>query len=155
MTATADAWGVQSYDTWIRPASNDERAFVLDSWVKSYQDVMPLHARTYGLGRWGWMRRVAEWAIATTPTLVVTLTGAPEVVLGWCCGKPGLVHYCYVKGPARKQGLATELLEAVLGEHPSKARAVRMTHRPQGRMRHLPAALGWQWEPVTLEEIEA
>lgn len=154
MTAAAPSLA-STYDTWVRPASPDEHRFVLDSWVKSYQDLMPPYGRTHGLDRWGWTKRVAEWALATTPTVVLTLQDAPDVVLGWCCGKPGLVHYIYVKGPARRQGLATELLGVVLGEHPSKVRGVRMTHRPGGRMRPVCNALGWQWEPVTLEEVEA
>lgn len=135
----------------IRGLREHEEHFVLDSWVKSYIGIAP----RFGDDSWAWHRRVAKWSVATVPVHVLTLVEDVDTILGWCCGKPGLLHYVYVLHEARRNGLATELLQNALGAHPSdpKTRGTRITHRPPRQYRKLVNAVGWQWKPVTLQEI--
>jgi hypothetical protein len=139
------------YATMVREATEADRRFVLDSWVKSYVDQAPMHMATYGMSRWDWCKRVAEWCVSTGRTVCTFMPDYPDAVLSWACGGKGVLHYVYTAGSVRRQGLAKELI-AELGIR----RGARITHRPgRGRgMRERAAALGLQWQPITLAEIQ-
>lgn len=141
----------------LREAKPDEEPFILQSWVRSYDQLMPASAKTHGMSRVDWIHNVARCCLARDGAAVV-VTGEPEVVLGWVCGrsdhaKANTVHYVYVKKDARKMGIATQLLEALLGRHPSEVRGVRMTARPATNQRFKVAHLGWQYKPLAPEEL--
>jgi len=126
-----------------------ERPFVLDSWVRSYLPFRPPYAPSYGMGAKAWTLRCAERLTMAQPVLVATLDQAPDVVLGWACGGPGVLHYCYVRQPARRNGIASALLQTLLD--PPRT-GLRLTHRPGKHLRVRARDFG-RYEPLTMEEI--
>ena len=149
MTAAVSA---QQFSLVIAPATEAQLPFVLDSWARSYQPFMPDYARTYGMGKWGWTQWCAERLVHMSPVLVAALEDVPDVALGWACGEPGLVHWCYVKQPARGHGIASELMAMLCRGH--ERTGGRMTHRPGKHLRAQAHALGWRYEPLTREDFD-
>src|SRR3981081_2592959 len=95
-----------------RSVLEHELPFVLDSWVKSYQALMPGYAATYGMSRWDWTKHCAQWATSHAVVMVAVVEDYPEVILGWACADDATLHYAYTKSPLRRRGIATQLVEA-------------------------------------------
>jgi GNAT superfamily N-acetyltransferase len=45
--------------------------------------------------------------------LVAHLPGEPDLFAGWICAERTAIHYCYVKHPYRRDGVATRLLQSL------------------------------------------
>lgn len=103
----------------IRPAIESDQVFIADSWCSSFRtahaaglilmdDWRAVMGRTIG-------RLLARPGVRT---LVAAHPGAAEGadIYGWIAvdttEQPPLVLYAYVKGPYRRMGIATRLLEA-------------------------------------------
>lgn len=141
----------------VRESSGADRNFIMDTWVRSYDQIMPPRENTHGGTRWQWIRRCAESCLTKYGAGVIELESSPGIILGWVCGStsvtPHELHFFYVRREARHQGLGAELLTALFGKHPSDVRGVRMTSRPAAKHRFKYNALGWQWKPLRLEEL--
>lgn len=141
----------------IREATDAETPLILQTWVRSYDRLMPAREKTWGKSRADWIHHVASACLARDGASVVEYEGVPDAVLGWVCGrsdaKNKTVHYVYVKKDARQMGLATQLLEALFGRHPSEVHGARMTHRPHPKQRFKVNAIGWYWKPLSPEEL--
>jgi hypothetical protein len=142
----------QKWDALVRGAIESDRAFILDSWIKSYQSLMPAYAKSYGMSRWDWTKRAAEWCLNGGRAMVMYPDGHEDVILGWACAEgTSTLHYVFVKHDVRKYGIARELVTA-LGLY--GARGVRITHRPGSKLRAKCDAWGWQYRPLTREELD-
>lgn len=119
-------------------------ALVNDTWSKSFRDspwagVIPnnMYHEVTRQTITGLMARGARFIVACR-------IDDPDQVLGWLCHEdvPGgsAVHYLFVKGPYRRQGLASELLRR-LGTPPDARRFY--THRTRNSG-HFP---GWTHAP--------
>jgi GNAT superfamily N-acetyltransferase len=105
----------------FREAEADELNLVLDSWLNSYKKsdyagVIPNHRYPAVMSEMvaGLLGRGAKLIVAVEPE-----TGR---IWGWVCFEEkaqeslGVVHFCYVKDPYRKEGLAKALLDKVPGD---------------------------------------
>ena len=55
--------------------------------------------------------------VADNTCLIATLRSDPDTFAGWACGSDGELHYAYTKrGPYRRDGIATRLIESVAGK---------------------------------------
>jgi GNAT superfamily N-acetyltransferase len=133
----------------IRHAEIGDMPFVLDSWLRSYAST------PWGLSLGPRYRTVQEhrarWCIERGTCLAAFDEEAPEIVLGWACGRrdPSTLDYVYVMREARGRNIGRLLAMQVLGGQPSGT--VRMTHRVRREFRkNLPA--NWIWLPLTREE---
>ena len=148
--ALAEVFGTEvSYASVVRPMAPDERAFVIDSWVRSYERLMRPHEPTWGLSRWAHVSRVAQWCMAHGAVRISSVAEHPDIVLGWCCFGKDRLDYLYVKAAVRRRGIASELLASV-----GVPRGARVTHRPIPALRTEMDARGWQFRPLTKGEMD-
>ena len=97
----------------IRKADEGDTSFIYSSWLKSYasQNKDQPKITVYKMHR-SVVRRLLEEGI----TLVACMEDDPDQVLGWLCAhripKFLILHYCYVKAPFRRFGLARSLVDA-------------------------------------------
>ena len=98
----------------VRDFTENDRAFVYDSWLNSYCDA--------GVALWGCnrstffsreRRRIDSLLSRGAELKVATVIGEGSIILGWMCAEPPVLHYCYVKEAYRRQGVALQLLNAV------------------------------------------
>jgi len=103
-----------------RPADVD--AFVLACWLKHYY---PRGCVTNGLDpessrdkkRYYQAHHPAFTQLLRTSTLALAVVDdEPDVYLGWALGKPGRLHYVFVKGAARGHGIGDALVRAACGD---------------------------------------
>lgn len=138
----------------VRDAAEDDWSFVLDSWLKSYANSP--HATNRGSRYYAEQEATARWCIGRGQLLIACDESERDVILGWACGRrePAVVDYLYTKSKARRLGVASMLVRALLGDDWRKCKP-RITHRPQAHMRALIEPLGWVRCPVTAEEMAA
>lgn len=102
----------------IRPATSEEvTEFVTPAWMQSYTRSLPGKMMRadgrYTAGReryWTAMRGKIE-RILSTSTTSVRIAVVEDMPVGWVCDdqRQRLLHFCYVKDPFRKQGLANRM----------------------------------------------
>jgi len=97
----------------IRKADEGDISFIYSSWLKSYaaQNKDQPKITVYKMHR-----EVARRLLEDGITLVACMEDNPDQVLGWLCAqripKFLVIHYCYVKAPFRRFGLARALVDA-------------------------------------------
>lgn len=99
-----------------RPATEEDRRFIIPAWSASYKD-----SHSAGMicsERWAdvmhaEIRRVLDWP--STITLVAYEPKDPTFVYGFISGDPSrsLVYYCYVKAAFRRHAFARGLFAAI------------------------------------------
>ena len=87
-------------------------AFVYSSWLKSLRPHSSVYKYLFFKGQHALITRILQ--APKTVVTVCTLPDTPDVILGWVCCQPGVVHYVYVKADFRQMGLASTLLHAAL-----------------------------------------
>lgn len=97
----------------VRKADDGDISFIYSSWLKSYaaQNKDQPKITVYKMHR-----KVVQRLLEDGITLVACMEDDPDQVLGWLCAqripKFLVVHYCYVKAPYRRFGLARALIDA-------------------------------------------
>jgi hypothetical protein len=103
----------------IRPAGKADEAFIYDTWLTGVKrgtyEAKRIRDRTYYTRRHALIERIlARGAIA----LIAHPTGDPDTILGCVVAETGqdrpLLHWCYVKLPWRRLGIATALILAAV-----------------------------------------
>lgn len=102
----------------VVPATEEHRAFILATWVRSYASTARklLSRAVYTAGE----PRVAErlWP----KTFVVTSPDDSYTIHAWVCGEPGKLYHCYVIPQLRRKGIAGALIEGLCGRNVEIAR---------------------------------
>jgi GNAT superfamily N-acetyltransferase len=119
--------------TWeLRPMREDDRNYVLSSWLNSYAEVgrrpRLVDPRTRELqdegGEFRGTRRgvyfrvyqpIVEALVGRSTIVVATLPEEPDVVLGWMAVEGDCLHYLLVKPRWRRLGIARWLIEQLDG----------------------------------------
>lgn len=134
-----------------RPATEPDARFILGSWLASYRNAH--QAGLISRERWNDVMGIELRDVLLRPGCVTRIAynpGAADPGLdayGWIAGEPSrrepLVHYCYVKHPYRRMGIARGLL-AALGIDPRRefhytcrTKVVSQLPIPMGRHRPL------------------
>lgn len=106
-----------------RPATTDDRRFVISAWSASYKDAHT--AGMIGSARWAEVMHAEVERVLDqrgTKTLVAYESRDPAFVYGFISGEPDatppVVFYCYTKAAFRRQGIARGLFDA-LGVDPA------------------------------------
>jgi GNAT superfamily N-acetyltransferase len=114
----------------FRPANEDDRPFILNSWVRSYEETWltnPTGMTTDELRVFSGLRgdsaaraakafyerhqrRRAMSLLECSTCNVACIEDHPEDIVGWCCQDEPEIHYVYVKAPFRGYGIGTALL---------------------------------------------
>jgi len=116
-------------------AADTDPRYIVDSWQKSFLGVTKSNPRGRGpLAAMEWstyfraQKKVIDAILSHPDTLVKVAAwdDDPAMVLGWCCSCPArrLLHFLYVGGPYRQEGIGSALMRACfveLGERPIEA----------------------------------
>ena len=103
---TAPAWV-------LRPYCEDDRSFILSSWLKSYRGsefAQRLPADVYW-SRYGHVG-VVEDSFMRSRVWVATLHEERTWIYGWAAVEGDLLHYVFVRREDRKAGIGRALMEA-------------------------------------------
>ena len=139
----------------VRDMREDERAFVLDSWINSY---CAFHAWADGSRRCVAARHrssspnevkslhehLVNGLLATADVSIAVHEDEPDVILGWVChgvrqdGRK-VVHYLYTKQSARSQGIMGTLLDHAT----EKQRWIATHFTPAFDLKRITALGGW------------
>lgn len=101
----------------LRPYEAADHNFVLNSWLKSYRNsdfAKKIDNETYYKSH----AILIASILATATTIIACDPEAHHVIYGYLCwtpnnDSPDCFHYCYVKGPFRKMGIAKVLVTSV------------------------------------------
>lgn len=101
----------------LRLGVPDDRAFVLATWVRSYEP------RTHGSVRRDvyleHQGKLAERLLEASPLIIACSPSHESTIHGWCCADNALavLHYAYVPPALRGLGLARSLILASFGAY--------------------------------------
>lgn len=119
----------------LREMRPSELAFVKDSWIRSYGKYVP-HGVDGGLWLLG-HRRVVSALLDRSTVLIAAHVETPHEIAGWICSQdPHYIHWVCVKHHLRGFGVASYLMDTVVGDRhltaTYKTRAGRrlLTHYP-------------------------
>lgn len=115
----------------IRPLCADDEAFVFETWLKGAKR-STYHAQRIRDGVFYRQHHlVIERILERDPVaLIAHTTDCPDVILGYVIaekagplhwGDSPILHWCYVKLPWRKLGIATKLIEKATEGNPERA----------------------------------
>src|SRR5688572_28795804 len=95
-----------------RPATDDDWGYIIQTWGKTMRSEYP-DMRTDDFA--GWIRNhINELRRArNVVALVAHAPGEPTIIWGWAMGRPGAVHYGYVREPQRRKGIFKSLVSLV------------------------------------------
>lgn len=104
----------------IRAPDGDDASFLLHSWLTSYLDwirgdLQGGSAEAERLLKAAYFGEYKPRFVELLKRSTVLVACAPDdawQILGWLAHEGATMHYCYVKRPFRRQGLARELFEA-------------------------------------------
>jgi len=131
----------------LRPMCPQDRALVIDTWCRSYH----AHASC-------WMgfvscdtfvtcyRPTVERLLCESFTRVACLPGEESAVIGWACVRGKHLHYVWVRGDWRKEGVATDLLRDLAAD------PIRYTHETDYWRMVAPHYPGWRFDARPLKE---
>ena len=130
----------------FEPMRETDRAFVLDSWLRSYLE-SPLGTALGGDRFFLHQRPVSERLLRACRVVVARPLDWPEGIAGWACADsaPGVfvLHYAVVKRDYRRIGVGRRMLaELGLGEQAVKVFTHRRPPWTDALNRH-----GFRWEP--------
>jgi len=116
-----------------RPATATERRLVQASWTRQAIRGKRFEVPTFGGSRQAMFRvnrrvYMSEDALYRAHRLLVddvlsrdgvsvvvgAISSVPEAALGWACAELGLIHFIFVKGECRRNGVGTALLSAAV-----------------------------------------
>jgi hypothetical protein len=121
----ADGMGIDgvTIDRLDTSTETDAFRFAINSWLRSYEEAYErcvIRRRMRDSDRAAYFKRehpAMMKALHEHTVLVARLTADPDAFVGWACGSPGEVLYVFVKrGPWRRCGIATRLVEQVSGK---------------------------------------
>lgn len=104
----------------IRPATEEHRAFVLATWVRSYANTARkvMSRATYTEGE----PKIAErlWK----KSYVITSPDDDYTIHGWICAERGKLYHMYVIPELRRKGISSALISVCVGPKVEYARPV-------------------------------
>lgn len=92
----------------LRPATQDDVNFVLNSWLKSFKESSWFNIS--GKPYWRGHRLLILKLMRTKELTIACMKDDTNAIVGWSCTEPGVIHYVYVKRPFRRFGVAKTLL---------------------------------------------
>jgi hypothetical protein len=93
----------------IRPAKSSDLNLIRSSWLRSYRrEMRDMDPNDYFL----FQHERIDRLLASSTTLVAHIEDAPDVVVGWLCCTPSVVHFAWVNRDWQRSGALTQLLAA-------------------------------------------
>jgi len=110
----------------FREATENDRPFILDSWLKSYRKGSPEARVVHGLIYYAGQSEMAQTLLKRSHTLLACDAEHPDEIWAWLCfevlpTRAAVIHYAYTKSALRRFGLQARLLKVVRGLAPGAA----------------------------------
>jgi GNAT superfamily N-acetyltransferase len=135
--------------TWeLRAMREDDRNYVLSSWLRSYAESGEFRGVTRSV-YFALYEPLVKQLLARSTVAVATLPDAPDVVLGWMAIESDCLHYLLVKPRWRKLGIGRWLLQQI-----GEVDAVYTHAFPRGAGEKLVPA-SWSYDPMRRFERKA
>ena len=99
----------------LRPMADGDRAFIINSWLKSYYDTPHVHWVPEGTYYRFYHDRVQQVLDRCGATIACNEEDASQI-FGWVCRDGKTIHYVYVKQPYRTMGIAHTLIGQAAGD---------------------------------------
>ena len=100
----------------VRQGVTADVPFIFSSWLKSYRANSPFARSVSERIYFDREHAIIERILARGRTLVAHVEGDPDTILGYLVAEqfaiPAVAHWLYVKGPWRRAGIASKLVEA-------------------------------------------
>lgn len=112
----------------IRQSVEDDLRFVMQTWVRSYKSTSRINETIYDKEHPELIKRILS--DAKTRLVVACSPDVESAIHGWACGDARGLHYVYVPMAFRGRGVARELIQAVMGNYPSKIHVSHRFHSP-------------------------
>lgn len=97
----------------IRPATDQDVAFILNSWLKSYREHGPIAQHVSNTIYFASHHKILQKVIKRATTLVAVNENDDSQIYGYAVGERieghFVIHFVYVKQGFRKMGIATSL----------------------------------------------
>lgn len=103
---------MSSTDWQLRPMREDDRNYVLSSWLRSYAESGEFRGVTRAV-YFALYEPLVKRLLERSTVAVATLPEATDVVLGWMAIEDDALHYLLVKPRWRKLGIAKWLLGSI------------------------------------------
>ena len=133
------AEGVQRTQLMFRPMVQSDRAFFATGWLRSYKGaprVRGISSKTY----WYFHHRLLERLLARSTVVIACQQGDPDILYGFSCFErlegSCVLHYLYVKGSRRGEGIGSAILDETLRASRDPA-ALVWTHQTKGSVKWL------------------
>ena len=97
----------------LRDAGPDDIPFVRSTWLRDYRERSSFARRIADSEYQTFHRLLLDRISSRARTVVAFDAQAPEVLWGWACAEPHVLHYVFVKRPFRNMKLGAQLLHAV------------------------------------------
>lgn len=125
---------------------------IYSTWIKSHKGSgwgRSIPSPLYEIGQRGRIDRILE--DPETIVLIACDTDTPELIYGWVVGSPDVLHYLYVKGNYRRNGIGSGLIEELLGK------PIQYTHKGndiwiEQKLRNDPRCNQWLYNPYILDK---
>lgn len=130
------------YGVIVRPMLPSDRAYVTNSWIKSYRIPSMIPTTVYRAHYPG----IVETCIDCAETLVIAHEQTPTLIVAWACGQSDMrvptLHYAYVRDGARRLGLAHRLVSDLFGGVPDRVDCTARVPFDSARYVYNPFAMG-------------
>lgn len=97
----------------VRLATEDDKAFVLNSWLKSQYYSSDYFGAMTNIGYYFFMTPLILNKLKEGLLNVAVLSDAPETIIGFACSDGNTLHYVYVKRDYRGHKIASLLLSGL------------------------------------------
>ncbi len=92
----------------VREAKATDEPFIYATWLKSYRNSEFARHQTSDL-YYAHQHDLIEKLMQGNQVNVAVIDESPDVVLGWACGRDGILQYVYTKKAFRRLGIARKL----------------------------------------------
>ncbi len=131
---------VQHDDLILRPADEDDRDYVLKTWLRTNGHGSNA-AQNIGKISWGEHRALILTILARAAVLIAAWAGDPTTIIGFSVTEAGKVHFVYVRKDFWRGGIAKRLLGSMLRQE-----NVVYTHKTR-MCEQLPIPKTWTFNP--------
>lgn len=141
-------------ETRLRYLKQNDVPFVLSSWVHNQRYERMASLMGYAVWHKYQVPRIERYldramGDAGPSVIVLCLADDEDAILGWCAYHDDVLDYVYVKGAARKEGYATQMLR------PINAELRRCSHINADSHTYILEKLSLEFDPFTFGEATA
>lgn len=106
----------------VRPFKDGDLNFILSTWLRSYYDALTQYSKraqarlapSHDVFFQEHQRKIKE-TLKTAKVFILTTAEENDQIIGYIVFEGDALHFCYVKAPFRKLGVAKKLCKEMVG----------------------------------------